>query len=117
LLIAPTIVLLLVVAGLGYAAIQLHVLGTVSDSFQERNAFISAVERGEKPLELRQALGMLRLALDVETKRTAAVIASRDLVIALSAIALVSCGVLLLGIRAVPREHWPRLTLGRSRTG
>jgi hypothetical protein len=115
LLIAPTIVLLLVAVGLVFAARQLHLLGTVSDSFQERNAFIAAVERGEKSLDARRAVGLVRLGLDVETRRTAAVIATRDLILALSAIAFVSCVVLALGIRTVPREHWPRLSFGRSR--
>jgi len=110
-------VLVFVAAGLIYAATQLHLLATVSDTFQERSDFIASVERGEKSLNARQAVGLVRLGLEVESKRTAAVIASRDLIGALSAIALVSCGVLALGIRSVPREHWPRMSFGRSRAG
>jgi len=108
LLIAPTIVLVLVVAGMVYAAVQLHVLASVSETEKERDAFIASVERGEKKLEPRQSLSLLRVGLDVETRRTAAIVASRDLLAELAAIGLVSCIVLAAGIRGVPRTHWPR---------
>jgi hypothetical protein len=114
LLIAPTIVLGFVVAGMIYAALQLHVLGSVSDTLKERSEFIGAVEHGQKPLTERQAVGLLRIQLEVEEKRTAAIAASRDLLIALAAIALASCAVLAVGIRSVPREHWPRVSFRRS---
>lgn len=117
LLIAPTAVLILVAAGLLYTAAQLRTLANVTASFRDGDAFIAAVERGEKPLETRQAIGILRYSLDMEAKRTAAIVATRDLVIALSAIALVSCGVLLVGIRSVPRQHWPRFRSNESRSG
>ncbi len=108
LLIAPTIVLVLVAAGIVYAAAQLHVLTSVSDTWKDRSDFIAAVERGTKTLDERQALNILRFSLEVEAKRTAAISASRDLLITLAAVAIVSCGVLGYGIRSVPREHWPR---------
>jgi hypothetical protein len=108
LLIAPMIVLVLVVAGMVYAAVQLHVLASVSETEKEREAFIGSVERGEKTLELRQSLSLLRIGLDVETKRTAAILASSDLLAELAAIGFVSCVVLAAGVRAVPRTHWPR---------
>lgn len=117
LLIAPTIVLIFVSAGLLYTVAQLDMLAGVSDAFRDGNAFISAVERGEKQLEASKALGILRYSLDVEAKRTAAIAAARDLMIALTAIALVSCGVLALGIRSVPREHWPRFRSQHSGGG
>jgi hypothetical protein len=104
-------------AGIIYAAFQMHVLSSVSDTWQERSDFIASVERGEKTLSQKQAMGLLRYALEVESKRTSAIGASRDLLILLAAIALVSCGVLGIGIRAVPREHWPRLDFGRGRDG
>jgi hypothetical protein len=109
--------LFLVVAGLIYAAVQLHVLGSVSDTWKERSAFIAAVEAGQKTLEPRQATGLLRLSLDVEARRTAAITASRDLLIALSIIGVVSCCVLAIGIRGVPRQHWPRLSFKREPAG
>ena len=109
LLIAPTLVLVLVSAGIVYAAIQLHVLSSVSDSLKQRSDFIAAVERGEKRLDQRQALELLDYATQVESRRTAAISASHDLLVTLAAMALVSCAVLGYGIRSVPREHWPRL--------
>jgi hypothetical protein len=115
LLIAPAIVLVFTVAGIAYAALQMHVLSSVSDTWQERSDFVASVERGEKQLSQQQAMGLLRHALEVESKRTSAIEASRDLLFVLAAIALVSCGVLAIGIRGVPREHWPRLDLGRGR--
>ncbi len=117
LLIAPTIVLVFVVAGMISAAVQLNVLGGVSDTFKERSDFISAVERGQKTLDQRQALGIIHLQFDVESKRTAAISAARDLLIVLSAIALGAVGVLTVGIRAVPREHWPRMSFARGDAG
>jgi len=114
LLIAPTIVLVFVVAGMVYAAVQLHVLGGVSETLKERSDFIGSVERGEKKLDERQTSRLLRLSMDVEGRRTAAIVASRDLMIVLSAMAFVSCCVLGIGIRGVPREHWPRFRSGTS---
>lgn len=111
LLIAPTIVLACVVAGMIYAAVQLNVLGSVSGSWSDRNDFITAVEHGQKPLSQRQAMNIIRFSLDVEERRTAAITATRDLLGWLAGIAGVACGVLLIGIRSVPREHWPRFSL------
>ena len=115
LLIAPAIVLVFVAAGIAYTAFQLHVLGAGSDTWKGRSDFIAAVERGEKPMDQRQAVGLLRVALEVEEKRSLAIAASRDLLVTLALVELASCVVLAFGIRAVPREHWPRLNLSRSR--
>jgi hypothetical protein len=114
LLIAPAIVLVFVAAGIAYTALQLHVLRAGSDTWKGRNDFVAAVERGEKSLDERQAIGLLRVALQVEQRRTSALVASRDLLITLALVALASCVVLAFGIRSVPREHWPRLNLSRS---
>ena len=114
LLIAPAIVLGLVVAGMLYASAQLHVLATVSASEKDRSDFVAAVASGKKPLNERQAVELLQWSLEVESRRTAAILASRDLLIELSAIALVSCVVLGIGIRGVPREHWPRFGAQRG---
>ena len=108
LLIAPAIVLACVVAGMIYAAVELHVLARSSDTLAARKEFVDAVARGEKPLDQRQAVGILQVALDVEAKRSAAIMASRDLLIELAVVALVAWAVLAYGIRGVPREHWPR---------
>lgn len=116
LLIAPTIVLVFVVAGMLYAAIQMHILASVSDTLATRRAFVAAVERGEKRLDERQALNVIHAQFDVEARRSAALSAARDLLAVLSAIALVSTGVLAIGIRSVPREHWPRISFGKTGT-
>jgi hypothetical protein len=115
LLIAPTVVLALVVAGMIYAATQLHVLSSVSETYQERSDFIAAVERGEKPLDPRQALGIIHAQFDVETRRTAALVAARDLLVVLSVTGIAALGVLAAGVRRIPREHWPRLSFGRQK--
>jgi hypothetical protein len=109
-----------VAAGLVYAAVQLRVLGSVSETWNERSAFIASVETGQKPLETRQAVSLLRFALDVEARRTSAIAASRDLLVVLAIVAIVAivaCCVLGVGIRGVPREHWPRLSFERERAG
>ena len=97
-----------------YAAAQLHVLASVSDTWKDRNDFITAVERGQKPLNERQALSLLRFALDVEEKRTTAIMATHALLTWLSAVAAIACVVLAIGIRSVPREHWPRFAFGKE---
>jgi hypothetical protein len=113
-LIAPTIVLLFVFAGLVYAAMELRVLTYGSDSLKERSDYIAAVERGEKTIEPQKAIGLLRISLEAEAKRTAAITAARGLLVGLSAVGFISCVVLALGIRSVPREHWPRFAFERS---
>jgi len=117
LLIAPTIVLVCVVAGLLYATLQLHILTDVSSTWKERSDFVSAVQRGEKKMNDGQAVNVLRFALDVEAKRTAAILATRDLLVVLSIMALASCAVLAVGIRSVPREHWPRFSFKKDDAG
>ena len=114
LLIAPTIVLVFVVAGLIYATLQMRLLSDVNDTWKDRSAFIASVERGEKSLDQRQSLGLLRYSLDAEAKRTEAIAATRDLLVILAAVALLSCICLVFGIRTVPREHWPRLSFGKD---
>ncbi len=108
LLIAPATVLALVVAGLVYTANELQVLARSNETIAGRKEFVDAVARGEKPLDQKQAVGILQVALDVEAKRSAAIVATRDLLIELSVVAFVALVALAFGIRTVPREHWPR---------
>lgn len=115
LLIAPAFVLALVVAGMVYTATELQVLVQSNETIAGRKSFVDAVARGEKPLDRQQAVGILQVALDVEAKRSAAIVATRDLLIELAAVAFIAWVVLAIGIRGVPREHWPRF--GRSPTG
>lgn len=117
LLIAPAIVLAFVAAGIVYTAYELRYLVNASASWQERTDFVNAVARGEKPLTADQAIRMLQYSLDAEAKRTTAINATRDLLVELAAIAFLSCAVLALGIRSVPREHWPRFQLSRAPDG
>ena len=70
LLIAPTIVLACVVAGMIYATFQLRFLTDIGGTWKDRNEYVSAAERGEKPISEKQALNILRYSLDVEAKRT-----------------------------------------------
>jgi hypothetical protein len=112
LLIAPAVVLALVVAGMVYTTTELQVLVQSNETIAGRKSFVDAVVRGEKPLDQQQAVGILQVALDVEAKRSAAIVATRDLLIELSAVAFIALAVLAIGIRGVPREHWPRF--GRS---
>lgn len=115
LLIAPTIVLVFVVAGIVYAAVQMHVLSSVSDTLADRRDFIALVEKGQKTLDERQALNIIHAQFDVEARRSAALTAARDLLAILSGIAFASLVILAIGVRSVPREHWPRLSFGKSR--
>lgn len=114
LLIAPTIVLVCIVAGMIYAALQIQILASVSDTLDERRAFVAAVERGEKPFDQRQALNVIHAQFDVEARRSSALTATRDLLVVLSGIAVLSVGVLAAGVRTVPREHWPRFSFQRG---
>jgi hypothetical protein len=114
LLIVPTIVLVFVAAGMLYAAAQLHVLGSVGASWKNRSDFIAAVERGDKAIGHQQAIELLRMGLDVEARRTAAIVATRDLMILLSIVALAACATLAVGIRSVPRQYWPRFQFGQA---
>ena len=104
LLIAPTIVLAFVVAGMIYATAQLRWLSDVGETWKSRNDYVSAAERGEKPLNEKQALNILRYSLDTEAKRTDAIAAEEGLLVVLTAIAGLSLVVLLIGVRAVPRR-------------
>ena len=104
LLIAPTIVLAFVVAGMIYATVQLRQLTVVGETWKSRNEYVSAAERGQKPLSEKQALNILRDSLDTEAKRTDAIAAEVGLLVLLSAIAAVSVVTLVAGVRAVPRR-------------
>jgi hypothetical protein len=115
LLIAPAIVLVFVAGGVAYTAYQLHYLVDSAASWRDRSDFIDAVGRGQKSLSTQQAVNILKWSLEVEAKRTAAIDASRSLLIELAVIGFASCGVLAFGIRGVPREHWPRMQFGRAR--
>ena len=114
LLIAPTIILAFVVAGIVYASLQLHVLASVSDTLKDRGEFIAQVERGAKPLDESQALKIIHAQFEFEAKRSAALTAARDLLVVLGGIVFASVITLSIGIRKVPREHWPKFSFVRE---
>lgn len=116
LLIAPAIILALLFAGVVYTATQLHMLTIGSSDWSVRTGFVTAVAHGTKPLTERQAVEMLRYSLAAEAQRTHAIASARDLLIVLSVIGFLACAVLVVGIRGVPREHWPRFSRGRETT-
>ena len=103
LLIAPTIVLAFVVAGMIYATVQLRFLADIGGTWKDRKEYVSAAERGEKPLTEKQALNILRYSLDAEAKRTEAIRAEETLLILLTGIGILCLGVLVIGVRGVPR--------------
>ena len=110
LLIAPAIILALLFAGVAYTAAQLHMLTVAGGDWSVRNDFVTAVAHGTKPLTERQAVEMLQYSLDAEAQRTRAITSIRDLLIALTVIGFAAWAVLVVGIRGVPREHWPRFS-------
>jgi len=87
-----------------YATVQLRQLTVVGETWKSRNEYVSAAERGQKPLSEKQALNILRYSLDTEAKRTDAIAAEVGLLVLLSAIAAVSVVTLVAGVRAVPRR-------------
>ena len=114
LLIAPTIVLAFIVAGLVYAGIQIRSLTTGEDTWESRRDFVASVASGQKTLSTQQAVGLLNISLEVESRRAAALKEAYDVLLILAAMAAGCCVVLTLGIRKVPREHWPRFTRSPS---
>ena len=116
LLIAPAIILALLFAGVVYTATQLHLLTVGSSDWSVRNGFVTAVAHGKKPLTERQAVEMLQYSLAAEAQRTHAIASIRDLLIVLAVVGFIACAVLVIGIRGVPREHWPRFSRGGETT-
>ena len=114
LLIAPTIVLAFIVAGIVYAAVELKVLGDVGDTWKERSDFIGSLERGERTVNQKQAVELLRFSLEVEEHRTSAIAAAYEVLFVLAVMTAACCVVLAVAIRRIPREHWPRFGSGRK---
>lgn len=104
LLIASCGILLLIFGGVFYAATRLQIITLGSESLQRRSDFIAAVERGEKTISAPQAVGLIRLSLDAEMKRTAAIVATRQLLTLLATFGVLCCAVLAWSIRRVTRE-------------
>jgi len=112
LLIAPTIVLVFIVGALVYTSIQIRALTSGEDTWSARRDFVASVAAGQKTMSAEQAIGLLNISLEVEARRAAALRDAYDLLLTLAGMTAACCVVLSLGIRRVPREHWPRLRFG-----
>lgn len=105
LLIAPSAVLVLIVAAMFYIAAQLQVVVAGSGTWQARHDFVTSVQRGEKKLSLDKSVELLQYSLDAEQRRTSAIDAARQTLLEIAWIALLCTGVLLWNIRRVPRTE------------
>ena len=105
LLIAPTITLVFIVAGLFYTTTRLRLIVEASDSLASREAFVVSVERGQRQISAARAATLVRFALEAERRRTEAIEATQQLLLVLAWMALGSCALLLWIIRKVPRTE------------
>lgn len=102
-LIAPTLVLAFIVAGIFYTATRLRLIVEASDNWQQRSEYVAAIEHGQRQLTNGKAVQLVRLSLDAERRRTDAIVATNALLLTLGAMTLACCGALLWAIRGVPR--------------
>lgn len=105
LLILPTVVLVLLSAGLFYTATRLRLIVSGSDDLPRRAAIVGSLERGERRISMAQAIGIIRVSIEAEQNRTAAIDAVHDLVQLVAWITAGCCVALIWGIRQVPRER------------
>ncbi|HEY7232687.1 MAG TPA: hypothetical protein VH539_01000 [Gemmatimonadaceae bacterium] len=103
LLIAPTLVLALIGAGMFYTASRLRQIVEASDNWQMRSDFVAAIEHGQRHITNEKAVQLVRLSLDAEQRRTSAIVATNDLLLTLGGMTLVCFVVLLWTIKGVPR--------------
>jgi hypothetical protein len=103
LLIAPTIVLAFIVAGMFYTATRLRQIVEASDNWQMRSDYVASLENGRRQIKMDKAVQLVRLSLEAERKRTGAIDATNELLLTLGVMTLACCIVLLLAIRGVPR--------------
>jgi hypothetical protein len=105
LLIIPSFVLVLVIAGIFYATTRLQVLVAASDNWQTRSDYVTTLERGERAIQPLQAAQIVRVALEAERRSSAAVVAARQLLLLLAWIGAACCAILMLGVRSAPRQY------------
>ena len=103
LLIAPTLVLGVLVAGMFYTTTRLQQVIEASDNWKMRSDYVASIERGERKITNEKAVQLVRLSLEAEPRRTAAIDAANDLLLTLGAMTLACCFALLWTIRGVPR--------------
>ena len=103
LLIAPTLVLGVIVAGLFYTTTRLRQIVEASDNWQMRSDYVASLEQGKRHITNEKAVQLVRLSLEAERRRTGAIVATNELLLTLGAMTLACCVALLWTIRGVPR--------------
>jgi hypothetical protein len=103
LLIAPTMVLVVIVAGLFYATTQLRLIVQSSDNLPRRSAYVAQLEQGTRQISNAKAIEIVRLSLEAEQRRTAAITAANELLITLGLMTLGCCAALFWVIKGIPR--------------
>lgn len=103
LLIAPTLVLAVIVAGMFYTATRLRQIVEASDNWQMRSDYVASIEHGQRQITNEKAVQLVRLSLEAERRRTDAIMATNELLLTLGAMTLACCAALLWTIRGVPR--------------
>ena len=102
-LIAPTLVLVFIVAGVFYTATRLRQIVAASDNLQRRMDYVAQIERGQRHITNEKAVQLVRLSLEAEQVRSGAIIATNELLLTLGAMTFLCCGALLWAIKGVPR--------------
>lgn len=102
-LIAPTLVLVFIVAGVFYTATRLRQIVAASDNLQRRMDYVAQIEHGQRHITNEKAVQLVRLSLEAEQVRSGAIIATNELLLTLGAMTFLCCGALLWAIKGVPR--------------
>lgn len=102
-LIAPTLVLVFIVAGLFYTTTRLRQIVAASDNWQRRSDYVTQIEHGQRHITNEKAVQLVRLSLEAEQVRSSAIIATNELLLTLGAMIILCCGMLLWAIKGVPR--------------
>ena len=102
-LIAPTLVLVFIVAGVFYTTTRLRQIVAASDNLQRRMDYVTQIERGQRHITNDKAVQLVRLSLEAEQVRSGAIIATNELLLTLGAMTFLCCGALLWAIKGIPR--------------
>jgi hypothetical protein len=102
-LIAPTLVLILIVAGVFYTTTRLREIVAASDNLQRRSDYVTQIEHGQRRITNEKAVQLVRLSLEAERVRSSAIVAANELLLTLAAMTFLCSGVLLWAIKGVPR--------------
>jgi len=102
-LIAPTLVLILIVAGVFYTTTRLRQIVAASDNLQRRADYVMQIEQGKRHITNEKAVQLVHLSLEAEHVRTSAIVAANELLLTLAAMTFLCCAVLLWAIKGIPR--------------